>query len=342
MFKTFNNLKLMFLIMMILSTMIAISSSSWLTIWIMMEINSMAFIPIMMTIFNMNTSESMMLYFLVQSISSMNFLFIILINNLINNWTSPMFNWKNFLMTLILFMKMGAAPFYFWFPKVMKNISWTNNFMLMTWQKIIPMTLIYYCKFFQLIFISILLSTLMGSLMALNQTNMKMIMSFSSINHMGWLMTTLLLNINIWLIYLMNYFFITYILCKMFHYLNIKMLNNIFTSYCSNLLKLLLLLNFFSLSGMPPFLGFFPKWITLMNLFNMKMYLLIFILIMTTLINLYFYLRIMTPSLILNHSQPKFMLMTNIPYKFSTWNMIYFSFINILLIPTTTIVYQII
>nr|QLY90084.1 NADH dehydrogenase subunit 2 [Ylodes simulans] len=239
-------------------------------------------------------------------------------------------------------MKMGAAPFYFWFPKVMKEISWMNNYLLMTWQKIIPMTLIYYFMSKIMIYSSIVLSVIMGSIMAFNQTNLKMIMAFSSINHMGWLMTTLTLNMIIWIIYLLNYFMLNFIICKMFNMMNLKYLMNIFIMNYPPLLKIMLLINFFSLGGIPPFLGFLPKWMTIMTLMYTKSYLIMIILITTTLINLFFYLRLMIPTLILSSTQIKFTLYNNKFNNFNLINLIFLSFMNLLIMMFLTLIYHLI
>nr|QLY90123.1 NADH dehydrogenase subunit 2 [Athripsodes aterrimus] len=302
-----TNMKWMFFLMMIISSLLSISSSSWLNIWMGMEINVMSFIPLMLNSFNMKSSESILIYFLVQSISSMNLLFFILINNLNTTWfefTNLLIN-NNMIINLILLMKMGAAPFYFWFPKIIKELTWMSAFILMTWQKIIPLMLIkfYFNKF--IISFSIVLTVIIASFLGMNQTNMKLIMAFSSINHLGWMLSALMMSTNIWLIYFLNYSLLNYILCLTFNTLNIKSLMNILLSNFFKNYKLMLLINFLSLSGLPPFLGFFPKWLIIMNLILMKNYMIMLILIMTTLINLFFYLRITISSFTLTSMQLK-------------------------------------
>nr|UJG45462.1 NADH dehydrogenase subunit 2 [Ceraclea annulicornis] len=341
MFNKLNNLKMMFIIMMILSTIFAISSSSWINIWISMEINAMSFIPLMMTINQMKSSESMMLYFLIQSISSMNLLFFIIMMNLNFDWIKIIINFMNnhMIINLALLMKMGAAPFYFWFPKMIKMLTWNNIFILVTWQKIIPLILMKYCFIKNLIIISIIFSVLMSSMMAFNQTNLKTIMSFSSINHLGWMMSAMILNFNIFLIYFINYTMLNFILCKMFHLLNIKILLNMFLSNFNNNYKIILLINFLSLSGLPPFLGFFPKWLVIMNLMINNHYTLMMILIMTALINLFFYLRILISTFMLSHNQLKWMI--NFYWnKTLLNNLMILSYLSIIMIIIITIIKQ--
>jgi NADH:ubiquinone oxidoreductase subunit 2 (subunit N) len=57
------------------------------------------------------------------------------------------------------------------------------------------------------------------------------------------------------------------------------------------------------LGGLPPLLGFFPKWVTIELLININYFILIFFLINFTLITLYFYIRISYSSLLINHNR---------------------------------------
>jgi NADH-ubiquinone oxidoreductase chain 2 len=83
---------------------------------------------------------------------------------------------------------------------------------------------------------------------------------------------------------------------KIFH------INKIFTIFTqSKSLKFVLIFNLLSLGGLPPFLGFIPKWLIINQLTINYQYLLTFILIAFTLITLYFYLRICYSGFILNN-----------------------------------------
>nr|YP_010586615.1 NADH dehydrogenase subunit 2 [Triaenodes qinglingensis]UZZ44429.1 NADH dehydrogenase subunit 2 [Triaenodes qinglingensis] len=342
MFNKLNNLNLTFLFILIMSTLLSVSSSSWFIIWISMEINVMSFIPLMMKLNHMKTSESMTLYFLVQSLSSMNLLMIILMTNLKFFWFTYMYDNKIFLINLILLMKLGAAPFYFWFPKVMKELNWMTNYLLMTWQKIIPMNLIFYFMNKTVMYAAIIMSVILGSLKAFNQTNLKLMMAYSSINHIGWLLSTMTLNLFIWINYLLNYLMLNYILCKMFNMMKINFLLNIFNSPYPTQLKIIILINFFSLAGIPPFLGFLPKWMTLLTMIYANNFLITFILISTTLINLFFYLRLMIPNFILSFTHMKFSLLM---MKFNTFklnNLLIFSYMNMLILIFMMYIYQMI
>nr|YP_010586563.1 NADH dehydrogenase subunit 2 [Setodes brevicaudatus]UZZ44377.1 NADH dehydrogenase subunit 2 [Setodes brevicaudatus] len=330
MFIKLNNLKFLLMSMIFMTIMLSISSLSWLNMWISLEINTMSFIPLMINLNLKKTSKSMIIYFLIQAISSMNFLFFLIYFFFMNNHNFE----KIFILTFTLLMKMGSAPMYFWFPKVMKNIDWMNNFMLMTWQKIIPMMLIKYFFEMNLFFMAILMNTFLSSILALNQTNLKLIMAYSSINHLGWLMMSLLMNLNTWIIYFTHYLLINYILCKLFFLFNMKYMINIFFLKMKIFMKIFILMNFLSLSGLPPFLGFLPKWIIILHLMNSKMYLIMFLMLMSALINIFFYIRLMTTSIIISNYQMKWYLFYLTPYysTFFLMNLIYTVYFSILVL----------
>nr|QLY89675.1 NADH dehydrogenase subunit 2 [Brachycentrus subnubilus] len=309
MFNNFNMTKILFLFLMMISTMFSLSSISFLNMWIGMEINLISFIPLMMNKLNILSSESMMKYFLIQSISSVNFLFSSIYLIFLNKWF--IINLNNFsffiliILNLSLLMKMGAAPMHFWFPKTMKGLTWINCFILSTWQKIIPMVILFYLYFKILIFFFCLFSVILGSIMGLNQTSLILLISYSSINHIGWMLMSLIINMNLWMIYFFIYMFINFILMIMFNKIKTFNLNQIFLNKM-NLFIYFILLNFLSLSGLPPFLGFLSKWMVINFMINEYMYIICFIMIMTSLISMFFYIRIMYSYLMINFNEYKY------------------------------------
>nr|QIH95764.1 NADH dehydrogenase subunit 2 [Pseudolycoriella sp. XQM-2020] len=298
----------LFFIMMLTGSIIAISANSWMSVWMGLEINLLSFIPMLIFKNNLNNSEAALNYFLIQAFASIMILFsmtLFLMNyNLFSNQLSYEFYFNNLSMNLIyltLMLKLGAAPFHFWFPNVMENISWMNCLILMTWQKLAPMMVVSYLINFNNFYIMfILLSTFIGSVGGLNQTSIRKLISFSSINHIGWMLTALMFNELIWFIYFFIYTLLNsavIFIMKMFQifYLN-QMYSILMNSY---LIKFTLLTSILSLGGLPPFLGFLPKWLIIQSLVSMKMNFLTLFLIITSLITLFYYLKISFSSLML-------------------------------------------
>nr|YP_010947293.1 NADH dehydrogenase subunit 2 [Smerkata fusca]WGO62320.1 NADH dehydrogenase subunit 2 [Smerkata fusca] len=305
MFFLINSNKMFFLFILFFSTFISISSNSWIGCWIGMEINLLSFIPLISNSSNLMSSEASLKYFLTQSIASINFLFIILFKLiLIQN-----FELNNPLISMIinssLLMKMGSAPFHFWFPNIIEGLSWFNNFILMTWQKITPMILLSYYFNKNFLYLMIILNILIGAIGGLNQTSLRKLMAFSSINNLGWMIFSIMISENLWLMYFLMYSFLISIMCFLFYILNMFFINQLFINNINFMIKMNLLINFLSLGGLPPFLGFLPKWIIINFLMINKLYLLTIIFILSSLIIIFFYIRIIYSCFMFNYLKMK-------------------------------------
>nr|QNE85375.1 NADH dehydrogenase subunit 2 [Paracoenia fumosa] len=324
-----NSSKIMFLLILIAGTLITISSNSWLGAWMGLEINLLSFIPLMSDN-NLMTTEASLKYFLTQALASAILLFSIImfmlninmINNIDNNYISMMI-----LSSLLL--KTGAAPFHFWFPNMMEGLSWSNSLILMTWQKIAPMVLISYMIVNSLIMFSIIMSVLVGSLGGLNQTSLRKLMAFSSINHLGWMMTAMQLSESIWLIYFFIYSILSFNMIYFFNMFKISHLNQLFSMFFnSKMIKIFMFLNLLSLGGLPPFLGFFSKWMVIQFVSMNNQLFLMIILTVTTLITLYFYLRICYSAFMINYTENNW----NNSLEFNKISMNFYMFFSFIMI----------
>nr|WHL46461.1 NADH dehydrogenase subunit 2 [Sarbanissa venusta] len=304
MFFIFNSNKMFFLFMLFFSTLISISSNSWFGCWIGLEINLLNFIPLISNSNNLLSNEASLKYFLTQSIASINFLFAILMKMILMK-NFEMNNFISIMMNSSMLMKMGSAPFHFWFPNIIEGLSWLNNFILMTWQKITPMILLSYYFNKDFIFIIIILNIIIGAIGGLNQTSLRKLMAFSSINNLGWMLSTILISETLWLFYLFLYSFMISIMCFFFYMLNMYFINQLFINNMNFFIKINLLINFLSLGGLPPFIGFFPKWIVINFLINNNMFLLTFIFIFMSLIMLFYYIRISYSAFMFNYMKMK-------------------------------------
>nr|YP_009536831.1 NADH dehydrogenase subunit 2 [Dendrolimus superans]AQM57903.1 NADH dehydrogenase subunit 2 [Dendrolimus superans] len=300
----FSSYKMFFMFILIFSTFISISSNSWFGCWIGLEINLLSFIPLISNSNNLLMSEASLKYFLTQSIASINLLFSILMKMiLLKN-----FDLNNFLSIMInssLLMKMGSVPFHFWFPNIVEGLSWFNNFILMSWQKITPMILMSYYMNNNFLLIMMMINVMIGAIGGLNQTSLRKLMAYSSINNLGWMIFTIMISENLWIFYFTIYSFLISIMIFMFYNLNMFFINQLFINNMNSMIKINLFINFLSLGGLPPFIGFLPKWIIINFLINNKMFLLSFIFIMMSLIMLFFYIRIIYSSLMFNYIKMK-------------------------------------
>nr|APX39300.1 NADH dehydrogenase subunit 2 [Chaetocnema hortensis] len=289
----------MFFILMIMGTLITISSYNWFSMWIGLEINLLSVMPLFKSNHSSFPVEATIKYFITQALASTFILFSIIITMNSNEFT-PFSNnyWLSMILNSALLTKLGAAPFHAWFPEVSEGLNWFNNFILMTWQKIAPSILLMYninTLFYSYI---IIISSLIGGIYGLNQVSLRKILSYSSINHISWMLASMLFFKMIWLNYFIIYSIINLNMVMIFHYFNIFYINQMFSFMNSNkLVKLIFMFNFFSLGGLPPFIGFYPKWLTLNLMISGGFYVISLILVLTTLVTLFFYIRLMFSTL---------------------------------------------
>nr|YP_010371608.1 NADH dehydrogenase subunit 2 [Sphegina sp.]UOW81236.1 NADH dehydrogenase subunit 2 [Sphegina sp.] len=324
-----NSSKILFFFILMMSTMIIISSNSWLGAWMGLEINLLSFIPLMSDN-NLMSNEASLKYFLTQTLASSILLFSTILFMYQNNFMNQIFinNYINMMILSSLLMKSGTAPFHFWFPNVMEGLNWMNALILMTWQKIGPLMLISYLIIKYMMFWCIFLSIVIGSLGGLNQTSLRKLMTFSSINHLGWMLMSMYSNESLWITYFMFYTFLSFNLIFLFNMFKLFHINQLFSLFFYNkILKFSLFLNLLSLGGLPPFLGFIPKWLTIQYLtFNNQLFMLTIMIIMT-LITLFFYLRLCYTTFMLNYFENNWTF--NIYWNNTLMNMyLFFSFIS--------------
>nr|YP_009555371.1 NADH dehydrogenase subunit 2 [Triodia sylvina]AZU95908.1 NADH dehydrogenase subunit 2 [Triodia sylvina] len=305
MYMNLNSTKLFFMIILFFSSLISISSNSWLGCWIGLEINLLSFIPLINNNNNLLYSEASLKYFLIQALASSNLLFLILLFSFFFNFFDIQNNFIKILLNSSLLMKLGASPFHFWFTQILEGMTWFNSLILMTWQKITPLILLSYCYNYYFLILSIILSSMFGAIGGLNQISLRKLMAYSSINHLSWMMMSLIMNENLFFFYLLIYFFLNFIMCMLFYLTNSFFLNQLFYLNYSPKIKFFIFLNLLSLGGLPPFLGFLPKWLMINYLVNFNMLMLSFILIMTTLISLFYYIRIFYSAFLMNYLKLK-------------------------------------
>jgi len=211
-----------------------------------------------------------------------------------------------------LAFKVSAVPFHMWTPDVYEGAptSVTSFFALIP--KIAAITVFIrfmYVPFYNvmdqwqiiIIFISIA-SMILGATAAIGQKNIKRLMAYSSIGHMGYALAGLApgtnTGIQATIIYLIIYlvmnlgaFGCIFMMRRgnIFHE-NINDLSGLSKNHPLFALSFLIIL--FSLAGIPPLAGFFAKFYIFMSVIESKMYTLAIIGLLTTVISAFYYLRI--------------------------------------------------
>lgn len=207
----------------------------------------------------------------------------------------------------------------------MEGLSWINNLILITWQKLAPLIILSISINIVLLYVIIFFSTITGAVGGLNQTSLRKLLAFSSINHLGWIVLNLIINENTWKVYFIFYSFLSLTIVLIFNYLKIFNLNQIFSLKINSVIKKFILnIPLLSLGGLPPFLGFYPKWLTIEIAIINELIGLILIIIFFTLMTLYFYIRISYSSIVLNHNSTNW----NLSWNFKIINNNILIFIN--------------
>nr|YP_010952709.1 NADH dehydrogenase subunit 2 [Trapezia cymodoce]WMQ53129.1 NADH dehydrogenase subunit 2 [Trapezia cymodoce] len=283
----------LFLFTLLLGSLLTISSSSWFGMWVGLELNLLSFIPLILTKNNPLYSETALKYFLIQALGST---FIIMSSCLYLSFSfiiSP-------LIIMALLLKLGAAPFHFWFPHIMEGLSWPQAYILLSIQKLAPMYMLshFYSYSFMIMF-SAILSALVGALGGLNVLSLRKIMAFSSINHMSWMLIAIFISDFMWFTYFIFYILISLSIIVFFNSFHSYYFSDLLNlSYSNSYFTLLLPLNLLSLGGLPPFTGFIPKWFMIQSMLMNEMLFPLMFLILSALITLFYYLRILMPFIL--------------------------------------------
>nr|AIW63961.1 NADH dehydrogenase subunit 2 [Microcebus murinus] len=282
-------------------TMLTMISSHWLLIWIGLEINMLSIIPILTKNQKPRSTEAATKYFLTQATASMLLMFTIVFNAMHSGqWTTTNIDPNNMIVSLTMIialtMKLGMTPFHFWVPEVTQGVSLMTGMLLLTWQKLAPISIMMqmFTSINSIILLLIaLMSVLVGGWGGLNQTQLRKILAYSSIAHMGWMMAILTFCPSLTMLNLLIYLMLTIIMFTM-----LSMNTNTTTLTLSNLwnksptITMMILISLLSLGGLPPLTGFLPKWVIIQELTKNNNIAMATVMAIMALLNLYFYMRL--------------------------------------------------
>nr|BAL03043.1 NADH dehydrogenase subunit 2 [Odorrana amamiensis] len=288
----------MFLISLIVGTVVTLSSHHWLLAWIGLEINTLALLPLMTKMPHPRAIEAATKYFLTQAAASALMLFSCLINAMqTGEWSinTPPDLMANSL-SIALMMKLGMAPLHFWLPEVLQGISLSTGLILSTWQKIPPMILLFQISHninLSLMVILSLISILIGGWGGIGQTQLRKIMAFSSIGHLGWIIIILKFNPQLSLFSFTLYIIMTAAMFISLIMLSSTKMTQMSTSWTKNpALAATTMLILLSLAGLPPLTGFLPKLLIILELTKQNMIIFATLSMLASLLALFFYLRL--------------------------------------------------
>nr|AIM45272.1 NADH dehydrogenase subunit 2 [Cyclarhis gujanensis] len=291
--------KLVFVSSLALGTTLTISSNHWIMAWAGLEINTLAILPLISKSHHPRAIEAATKYFLVQAAASTLVLFSGMTNALhtgqwdITQLTNPT---SCLILTAALSMKLGLVPFHFWFPEVLQGSTLTTGLILSTVMKLPPITLLYMTHHSlnpNLLTTLAIMSVALGGWMGLNQTQIRKIMAFSSISHLGWMAVIIIYSPKLTLLNFYLYATMTAAVFMAFNTIKALKLSTLMTMWTKTpSLNMILLLVLMSLAGLPPLTGFLPKWLIIQELTKQQMAPTATILSLLSLLGLFFYLRL--------------------------------------------------
>mgnify|MGYP001626229548 CR=1 FL=1 len=223
-----------------------------------------------------------------------------------------------------LAFKLGASPFHFWLPEVYQGSPLPVFPILIAFSKLSfalflsNLILIFLYNggglitkeiFYNFFYIVSILSMIVGNLFALKQKELKRLLAYSSISHIGYLLTLFSIpwsNENLKLfygyifIYVLTNFGIFLAISIFINFKDIKIPIETFKDHLKSqnfLILFSLLIFFFSLAGLPPTAGFITKFFLLLEIVKKGSYLLAFIFLLTSILSIYYYFRLINPVL---------------------------------------------
>nr|AER41260.1 NADH dehydrogenase subunit II [Euphonia xanthogaster] len=291
--------KLIFIASLLLGTTITLSSNHWVTAWAGLEINTLAILPLISKSHHPRAIEAATKYFLTQSAASA----LVLFSSMTNAWHTGQWDItqlshpvSGLVLTSAIAMKLGLVPFHFWFPEVLQGSPLTTGLLLSTIMKLPPITLLYMTS--QSLNPTVLttmavLSAALGGWMGLNQTQIRKILAFSSISHLGWMAIILIYNPKLTLLNFYLYAMMTATVFLTLNSIKVLKLSTLMTTWTKiPTLNAMLLLTLLSLAGLPPLTGFLPKWLIIQELTKQEMALTATLMSLLSLLSLFFYLRL--------------------------------------------------
>lgn len=215
-------------------------------------------------------------YFFIQGVGSALLLGLVILNT----------SFLKEIIILVMRYKMGAGPFFFWFPSFCEGIRWLSCILVMSLQKIIPLVAarIFLCSF---MWVVLLLRIGLGVAGCFREVKLKKFLAYSSVHYVGWIFLCITRYSYLWLLYLLGYIFILAGVLISLGSDDILIIKDFLKS--EN--PFLFFFRILNLGGMPPLLGFFLKWWVFLSVLNLKVWLISLILIFAVSI-FYMYIRL--------------------------------------------------
>ena len=316
------------LLISIVGMLLMISSNDLLSLFMSMELQSLSlYILVSFSRDDFTSSEAGVKYFIIGSLSTCIFLFgTSLVYGLVGStsfneisvFMSELYSTPTMLIVGLIFilvslsLKISAAPFHMWTPDVYQGAPSIITTLLSTLPKIaafgVLIRLLVYpfgeiiVDWGKILIILSISSMLIGSLGALRQTDLKRLMAYSTINHIGFILMGLIpgsedgiTSICIYLIFYitMNLGIFLFILNMQRDQVSVTSIKDLSGLYRSQPLTAgCVSIILFSMAGIPPMAGFIGKLIILNIIIDNNLFFLAVIAVLTSVVAAFYYIRL--------------------------------------------------
>lgn len=279
------------------------------------------FIPIIIKNKRKYQSEVCIKYFLIQAFAS-----IILLRTIFTIINSNLL--KIAIIIGAIIVKIGAAPTHQWAVAIIPGIRWQIILTFIIPQKIGPLLfieIIYNKNLYNFIVFFVIITAIVGSIGGLIFHNIKKIIAYSSISHIRWIITAIMVDRQTWKNYMLIYALISVAVIYNLKKIEYKTIRDIFFSKKRNQ-KTITAIRMLNLAGLPPFSGFIIKIFVIQEALNSNIVIIVLILLRRAILSLFFYSRIIITNIFWASNKK------NIIYnkKRNNWMFILVNFISIL------------
>ncbi len=311
-----------------LGMMLMISSNNLMSMYLAIELQSLSlYVAAAIKRDSITSAESGVKYFILGALSSgillygfsliygftgsMNFIEINSYLSKYNNLNLGLIFGLVFVLVGLAF-KVSAVPFHMWTPDVYEGAPNSITAFFAIVPKIAAVALIYrfclvpfenfYFEWSQIIILLSVASMFLGAIAAIAQTNIKRLLAYSSIGHVGYILIALVAanddGIKAASIYMFSYMIMNIAIFAII--LSIKVKNdyliNIYDlrglSKSNPIVSLSIAIIMLSMAGIPPFLGFFGKFYVFIAALERDLYILSVLGVISSVISAFYYLRI--------------------------------------------------
>ena len=309
----------------ILGMLVMISSNDLIVFYVGLELQTLSLYVLAAYNKNqINSSEAGLKYFILSALSSGLLLygcsliygftgstnFDVISENILNSEYGNVFGIVFILVGLSF--KISAVPFHMWAPDVYEGSPTSVTLFFAVVPKVAALTI--FIRFLYVPFLSLidqwqiiiiflsLASMIFGAISAIGQKNLKRLIAFSSIGHMGYALAGLAVGTNsgiqssiiymcIYLIMNVGFFSCLFTMKRdQNFYDNLEDLSGLSKNH--PIISLCMLILLFSLAGIPPTAGFFAKFYIFISVIEESMYFLAIVGLLSTVVSAFYYLKI--------------------------------------------------